>query len=230
MTGTRVKLGKETLAILKNFATLNSNILIHEGNTFQTLTPTKNVMAMATVEEQFPTKFGVWDLNKFLSTVSLFSDPYFEFEDKFVIIGDENGSSVKYHYCDESVLTIPTREINMPESVVSITIDQSTFSELQKASSVLELPDLSVVPSEDGQTILAVVDDRTDPTSNNFSVTLGENTCEKDFVFNFKSDLLRMYPGNYTVNFTETVISEFCNNDLDLTYYIALEASSKYGD
>ena len=230
MTGTRVTLGKETLAILKNFATLNSNILIYEGSKIQTLTPTKNVMAIAMVEEDFPTKFGIWDLNKFLSTVSLFKNPYFEFEDKFVIIGDDYGSSVKYHYCDESVLTVPTKEINMPESVVSISIDQSTFLELQKASSVLQLPDLSVVPSEDGQTILAVVDDRSDPTSNNFSVTLGENTCEQNFMFNFKSDLLRMYPGNYVVNFTETVISEFINSDLDLTYYIALEASSKYGE
>ena len=231
MTTTTVKLGKETLAILKNFAALNSNILINEGNTIKTLTGTKDIMAIAHVEEQFPVKFGIWDLNKFLSTVSLFRDPEFEFEDKYVIIGDPNGSSVKYYYSDQSLLTVPTRDITMPDTVLSVSLSQQTFMELQKASSVLQLPDLTIRPSEDGKSILAVVDDRQDPTSNNYSVNLGDNPCEENFVFNFKSDLLRMYPGDYTVNFTETVISEFVNaSGVDLTYYIALESSSKYGD
>jgi len=229
MTETTVKLGRETLAILKNFATLNSNILINEGNKIQTLTPTKNVMAVAYVQEQFPSRFGIWDLNKFLSTISLFRDPQMEFHEKYVIIGDPSGSSVKYYFSDESLLTVPTKDINMPDTVLSVILSQQIFTELQKASSVLQLPDLTIRPSEDGKNILAVVDDRQDPTSNNYSVDLGVNPCEEDFVFNFKSDLLRMYPGDYTVNFTETVISEFVNANIDLTYYIALESSSKYG-
>ena len=65
-TSTGLKLSQETLGVLKNFASLNSNILVRPGSTLSTVTPVKNVMAEATVEETFDTEFGIWDLNKFL--------------------------------------------------------------------------------------------------------------------------------------------------------------------
>ena len=89
MISEATQLSKETLAVLKNFSSLNSNILVEEGNIIQTITPTKNVMARAVVEEDFSTKFGIWDLSKFLSVVSIFDVPEFTFEDKYVVIGDK---------------------------------------------------------------------------------------------------------------------------------------------
>ena len=56
---TNVKLTKNTQSILKNFSTLNSNILINEGNIIKTMSPQKNVMAQAVVEESFPVDFGI---------------------------------------------------------------------------------------------------------------------------------------------------------------------------
>jgi len=85
-TATTIKLSKKTREILKNFASINSNILVNPGNVITTISPVKNVLAEASVDETFDTQFGVWDLNKFLGTVSLFNDPEFEFHEKFVTI------------------------------------------------------------------------------------------------------------------------------------------------
>lgn len=228
MVSEATKLSKETLAILKNFASLNSNILVEEGNVLQTITPTKNVMARAVVEESFSTQFGIWDLSKFLSVVSMFETPEFTFEDKYVTIGDGKNSSVKYHYSDPSLLTVPTKQVNMPDTALTIQLKHNVFNELTKAASVLQVSDLRICPSEDGSEILGIVHDASDPTSNHYSVALGDNTVDEKYQFDFKINLLRLFPGNYTVDFTETVISQFTHDDLDLTYWVALETSSKF--
>lgn len=228
MVSEATKLSKETLAVLKNFSTLNSNILVEEGNVIETITPTKNVMARAVVDEEFSTKFGIWDLSKFLSVVSMFDSPEFTFDDKYVLIGDGKKSSVKYHYCEPSLLTVPTKQVNMPDTALTIDMTNVMFNELTKASSVLQVQDLRICPSDDGSEILGIVHDVNDPTSNHYSISLGENTVDASYQFDFKINLLRLFPGNYTVDFTETVISKFTHNDFDLTYWIALETSSKF--
>ena len=61
-TQTAITLSNRTLDVLKNFSTINSNILVKPGNVLTTISPIKNVMAEATVEEDFDTEFGIWDL------------------------------------------------------------------------------------------------------------------------------------------------------------------------
>ena len=68
MVMTSTSISQETLSILKNFSQLNSNLLVRPGNVINTVTGAKNVMAQATVQEDFPVEFGIWDLNKFLGT------------------------------------------------------------------------------------------------------------------------------------------------------------------
>jgi len=223
-TATTIKLSKKTLEILKNFASINSNILVNPGNVITTISPVKNVLAEASVDETFDTQFGVWDLNKFLGTVSLFNDPEFEFHEKFVTISGSNGSSVKYFYCEPKLLTTPTKKIQMPSSVVNFKLTQKNFIELQKAASVLQLPDIAV-RSNDGRMELVALD-KNDSSSNSYSVDLGET--EADFEFYFKVENLKLIGGDYSVEITEKIVSKFTHETLNLSYWIALEPDSKY--
>ena len=143
-TATAMKISKKTLEILKNYASINSNILVNPGNIITTISPVKNVLSESTVTEQFETSFGIWDLNKFLGVVSLFTDPEFEFEEKYVKIVGNKGASVKYYYCEPKLLTVPTKKINMPTSAISFTLTQKDFLELQKAASLLQVSDIAV--------------------------------------------------------------------------------------
>lgn len=226
MTTTEITLSKNTLGILKNFASMNSNILVKPGNVIKTITPSKNGMAKAEVEETFDVEFGIWDLNKFLGVISLFSSPSLEFSDKYVTIKGSNGSNVKYYYSEPRLLTVPTKQVNMPTVALSIDMSEKTFADLQKASSVLQLPDLSFT-NNNGK-IDAVVHDINDPTSNSYRVEVGETDDSANFSFNFKMENIRLLPGNYQVNFAKNTVGQFDHETLELSYWFAMENTSTY--
>jgi len=224
-----VKLSKHTLSVLKNFSSLNSNILIRTGNLINTITPAKNVVAQAKVEENFPVEFGVWDLNKFLGTISLFHDPEFCFGEKAVTIKGNNNATVSYYYSEPRLLTTLTKEIKMPETVVHFELSEETFNDIQKAASVLQLPDLCIQSNDEKGTIELVVLEKKSSTTNNYLITVGENPdLNSSFKFYLKVENLKILPGDYSVSVSKNVVSKFENKNCDLIYYIALETDSKH--
>lgn len=228
MVMTSTSISQETLSILKNFSQLNSNLLVRPGNVINTVTGAKNVMAQATVQEDFPVEFGIWDLNKFLGTLSLFDSPTCVFGEKSVKISGEGGRAVTYYYSEPSLLTTINKQVQMPETVIHLSLTQSVFADLQRAASVLQLPDLSFT-SMDGENILAVVRDKKDPTSNDYSVAVGDVLGDTpNFEFNFKIDNLKLLPGDYDVEICESVVSSFTNSNIDVKYWIALETDSTF--
>jgi len=217
MTSTKVKLSKNTLTILKNFSSINSNLLIKPGSTIKTIAPSKSVFAEAIVEEEFPSEVAIWDLGQFLGVVSLFNEPEFEFDDNFVRI-HSNQSSVKYFYSAPSLLTVPSKDINMPKVTHQFVVTQQTFAELMKASSVLQVSDLELT-GEDGIIALSV-SKKNDPSSNSYRVEVGKTS--KEFSYTLQMDDLKLLPGDYTVSLTDTVVSKFSHNNMSLNYYIAV--------
>lgn len=222
----RIKLSETTLSILKNFSGINSNILIKPGNILKTLSPMKNIMAEASIEESFDREIAIWDLNQFLGTISLFSDPEFEFEEKYVNIYGSNGASVRYHYSAPNLVTNVTKSLDMPEVVVNFDLEQRQLQEIQRAASVLGLPDLSVVSNGDQMELLA--SDKKVASSNSFSIDLGALPSSDDFCFNFRVDNLKLIGGDYEVSIAKSVISRFIHKSIDVTYFIALESDSTY--
>jgi hypothetical protein len=220
-----MKLSKETIEILKNFASINSNILVNPGDTITTISPVKNVLAEAKVPESFPIQFGLWDLNKFLGVVSLFQDPEFVFDEKFLTVYNKN-SSVKFFYSEAKLLTAPTKKIQMPEVVVNFELKQKDFSELMKAAAVLQLPDICVRSS--GNKIEMVVLDKKDTTSNSYSIDVGNNINGATFTMYMKAENLKLIPGDYDIGIGQKVVSRFVSKNRYLTYWIALETESSY--
>jgi hypothetical protein len=222
-----VTISKQTLDILKNFASINSGIIVNEGNTLNTLSSTKNILAEAKVNETFPKQFAIWDLNKFLGTVSLFKDPEFVFEDTYITVQGSK-SSVRYYYCDPRLVTSTSKKISMPKPVVQFDLTAKDFSEIIKAASVLQVGQLCVRSSDDGSKIQFAAVDKSDVTSNFYSVDVGDNTSDATFEFIFDVDNLKILPGDYTVAISEKVVSSFSNKNEPLTYWIALNADSTY--
>ena len=227
-TMTPTKISNETLDVLKNFSSINSNILVKEGNVITTISPVKNVMAEATVPESFDQKFGIWDLNKFLGTISLFEDPEYMFEEKCVTISSStNNSSVRYYYSEPSLLTTVNKQINMPEAVVTCSITQNVFNDILKASSVLQVSDIAIRSNSDELEIVAL--DKKDKSSNSYSITLDHLPAGgPEFSFFFKSENLKMLSGDYDVSISDKVVSQFTNINRSLKYWVALESDSYY--
>lgn len=218
-----MKLSKDTIAIIKNFAGINSNLLLKQGNKLSTISSQKNVMADVTVTETFP-DFGIYDLNEFLGAMSLFDDPELEFSDKVCKITQGN-MSIKYYAADASVLTAPTKAITFPEAEINFELSNQMLTMIQRTASVLKASDVSVV-GEDGK-ITLVVGDKKNATGNSFSEPVG--TTDKSFKVNLKVENLKMIPGDYTVSVSSKKISRFkSTTNGDLVYYVAVEADSTF--
>lgn len=226
MTKATTTISKDTLNILKNFSGINSNLYVKPGSKITTMSPTKNIMAEVEVEESFDTEFGIWDLNKLLGVVSLFQDPEFIFDDKYMTITGASGSKVKYFYSDPKLLSYPTKSIKKIDAVVEFDLTSDDFRELSRAGAVLQNPDLCFISDDDA--VLAVVKDLKDPTCNVFSIRVGDNKDQADFSFNFKLENMKMFDGDYHVALSKNVIGQFTHASRPLTYWVAMDATSTY--
>lgn len=217
-----MKLSKETVALFKNFAGINSNLLLKSGNKLSTISAQKNVMSDATVAETFP-DFGIYDLNEFLGAMSLFDDPELDFQDKYVSIS-QGSMKIKFFAADATVLTAPQKAITFPEAEINFNITSQMLNMIQKTASVLRSPDVSIVG--DGKTVTAVVGDKKNATGNSFSEPVG--ATDKTFKVNLKVENLKMLPGDYAVSISSKKISRFKSTTSDLVYYVAVEADSTF--
>jgi hypothetical protein len=218
-----MKLSDKTFSILKNFSSINQSILFKKGNQLRSISVMKNILAEATVTEDFPKDFGIYDLNQFLNGLGLHKNPELDFEnDAYVIIRDGKMKS-KYFFADPNVIiTPPEKEINLPSEDVCFELSTEQLDRLLKASAVYQLPDISAV-GEAG-VVKLVVRDKKNETSNDFSIVVGETNSE--FVFNFKVENIKILPGTYEVVVSQKLLSRFQSKNHDLTYYVAMEPDS----
>jgi hypothetical protein len=217
-----MKLSKETVNLIKNFAGINSNLLLKQGNKLATISGQKNVMADATVTETFP-DFAIYDLNEFLGAMSLFEDPELDFQDKYVSI-KQGSMNIKFFAADASNLTAPQKAITFPEAEINFRMTSSMLDMIKKTSSVLRAADVSIVG--DGSKVVAVVGDKKNASGNSFSEPVGDT--DKTFKVNLKVENLKMLPGDYDVSISSKKISRFKSPNNDLVYYVAVEADSTF--
>ena len=221
-----MKLSDNTLSLLKNFSTINQSILFKKGNRLRTISVMKNILAEATVAEEFPKDYGIYDLGQFLNGLGLHQSPELDFQDDSYVIIKEGRSRSKYFFADPNVIiTPPDKPITLPSEDVTFELSTEQLDKLLKAAAIYQLSDLSVI-GENGVVNILVRDKKND-TSNNFAVTVGET--DATFSFNFKVENIKILPGTYDVVVSQKLLSRFTAKNYDLTYYIALEPDSTFG-
>ena len=225
-----MKLSEHTTSVLKNFASINQNLVIKEGKTISTMSAMKNIVAKAEVDEDFPREIAIYDLNEFLAALSLFTNPVLDFSENYVMITEEGktGNSLKYFYSDPSVVTTPSSEITMPETEVKFSLDSGDLSKVQRAASVIGSPDL--VLEKNGTGSYLTVKDKKNDTANNYSLDV-DAKGNGEYNFFFKVENLKLLPTNYDVNVSSKNISHFKSQAGNaVEYWIALEPESSYSE
>ena len=223
-----MQLNDETLAVLKNFASIQPNVVLNEGNVVKTIAEAKNVMAVATLGQNFDKTVGIYNLDEFLAVLSLVDTPDLNFQDDFVTVKSSAGrSQVKYFYGDPSILTSPAKDIPMPDAEVKFTLDEATFKKVLRAAGALGHEKMTITATEGGVKLTVV--DNTDSTSNAFEIVV-PGTCDStDFTFVMNIANLKLISGDYDVEVSSRLISRFTNKSAEIEYFIALEKSSTYG-
>ena len=221
-----MKLSDQTLTVLKNFAGINNSILVKQGVQLRTISVAKNILAEARIEEEIPRDFAIYDLNQFLNGLSLHQDPEMDFKEESYLTIREGKRRVKYFFADPAVIiSPPEKEITLPSEDAHFQLDSITLEKLLKAAAVYQLPDLSAVGG--AGVVKLVVRDKKNDTSNEFAIVVGET--DKEFVFNFKVENIKIIPGAYDVVISSKLLSEFTNKQYNLKYFIALEPDSTFG-
>ena len=221
-------LSEDTINVLKNFATINPNLVFTPGQKVKTISEAKTIMAHADIVEDMPKEFGVYDLNEFLSVYNLVEQPSLEFEDKSVLINGANNQVVRYFFSETEILTTPQKDIQMPDAELGFTLTDEILNQIRKAAAVLGHTELSL--KGDNGVITASVVDTKDNTSNSFSYELDrDNACVESFNFIVSIPNLKLLPGDYFVSISSKLISNWTNNNYPIEYFVALEKNSSFG-
>ena len=220
-----MKLSETTINLLKNFSTINQSLLFKKGNKLSTISVMKNIMAEATIDEELPKDFGIYDLGQFLNGLGLHNSPELNFEaDNYVVIKEGRMRS-KYFFADPSVIVLPPEKpLTVPTEDATFELSTDQLDKLLKAAAIYQLADLSVVG--EGGVVKVVVRDKKNDTSNDFSIVVGET--ESEFSFNFKVENIKILPGTYDVVVSKKLLSRFTCQNYNLKYYIALEPDSTF--
>ena len=221
-----MKLSSDTINVLKNFSDINENILFKPGKEVHTISGMKNILAKATIGEEIPQEFGIYNLAEFLNVIGTYSSPIIKFNgSQSLVVDDEKDSSpVKYNFSEKSVLNTPEKMIQMPSVDSTFELKNESLQRVMKRVNTLGLPDLAF-KSEDGE-IKLVASDKKDQNSNTASIVIGKSNI--DFIAYLKTENLKFVPDNYTVEISSKKIAHFINKNKPIEYWVALEPDSEF--
>ena len=128
-----MKLSDITLSLLKNFSTINQSILFKQGSKLRTISVMKNIYAEASIGENLPKDFGIYDLNQFLNGLTLHNSPDLDFTNDGHVVIKEGRMRSKYFFADPGVIvTPPDKEIEIPSVDVSFELSTNQLDKLLK--------------------------------------------------------------------------------------------------
>lgn len=225
-----MKLSDKTLNVLKNYATINTGIVIKKGNFLRTISDNRTLCSEVEVDP-FETDFAIYDLNDFLSVLSAMEEPLLHFNEKYVEIEDNaNGGKTKYFYGSDAFIEHPKSPMKDIDVDFSFEITEKQLASFTKMSSILNLEEM-VIKADGSKMTLGVVDS-TNTTSNSYTIEIG-NT-DKVFSIYFRKDNFRMMPQDYQVSiskeFSGTRVAVFTNTTSKMKYLLAIEANSTVGE
>ena len=229
-----MKLTPEFISILKNFASINSNIVFKVDEPIKTISEAKNILAIGPNPDfKYTQDFGIYDLPEFLGAVSIFDEPSLVLAEDYKSVSIKEGSkSIRYFFSSPEFLTHPTKDIQMPTPEVAFTITNDDVSFLRRAASTLGLTDIVVEGTGGADTVSVNVTNSKDPTSNSFQLQINDVETTGDVRFKFVASIadLKMIADDYRVEFSSRFISRFIGQQTQIQYFVGLDnKASTYG-
>ena len=219
-----MRLSSETVALLKNFSSINQSILIRAGKKLRTMSVMKNILVESAIPEEFSRDVAIYDLNQFLNCLSLIEDADVLLEENAIVITDGT-NSIEYRYSDPSVIVAPPeKDLVLPSEDVCVVLTEESLQTVKKAAAVLQIADVALVG--DGNNIFLTVRDKKNSGSNSYRIMVGQT--ESVFQFNLKVENLKVLPGDYDVVISQKNLAKFTSHSRPVTYFIALEPDSTF--
>ena len=218
-----MKLSTNTVEVLKNFASINPNILIRAGDSVSTISAGKNIFAKAKIKETFDREFAIYDLNSFLATLSLADNSEIKFDNGFLQVEIDSGT-MKYYYSDPSVIqAAPDKEIEV-DNYFQFTLTQDALKTIFSTASVSQATMFSVIGN--GSEVTIIVGDPKTPLSNNYEKII--SASNKVFKAHLPIDSLKIMNDTYTVTVSEKKFIYLEGTNSSSRYWLALDKDSEF--
>lgn len=226
---TQLKLSKETIATLANFAGISNSIVVNAGSRISVIKDSKDCIAYADIAETFPKEFGIYDINQFLSAYQLVPEGEIEFDTEFMTISNDH-SQLRYNFSDVEYITKAPAEVKFPyEGAIEFALTQDVIESIKNAADRLRLNSISFVSDAGSDKIYAAAIDEKGQDNNSFKILVGksESIQSNEFNFNLAPNLIKsLIKGDYEVTVSPQGISEF--KGMGIAYYIALSGKSSF--
>ena len=223
-----------TSKLLRNFVGIQNSVLLQPGKQQATVASGKSLFAIAQLPDDWPQETGIYDLNTFLGTLSLFSKPTVAFDtDKGVMVIQAGASKVKYRMSDPStILTPPPDEpgnkLKTDNPGVTFTLSDKSLGQLNKSCAVLGLMSATgqVVIDASGGAVVVRGRDEKNPTAHSFEIEIPE----KEVTFhqpNFTKKLVvkteymaMLLDGGYDISLSDRKYGYFKHQTEPVAYFI----------
>jgi hypothetical protein len=216
-----MQISNETVQVLKNFAMVNSNILIRKGKSLSTISTAKNIFAKADVAEDFPQEVAIYDLNSLLALLTLMENQNIEFGEKSLTI-EKNGGKFEYFYSSPNVIVAaPDKSIDV-DNYYQFKLSAEEVNMITKAAAITGAPTISV-SSREGNVSLTVGDKKND-TSNTYKANIGKS--ENDFDCHMAVENFKIIPDAYSITISKKKVFHFKHETKNIEYFIAMEPDS----
>ena len=218
-----MKLSDKTLTLLKNFSGINQSILFKEGNSLRTISVMKNILAEATIEEELPKDFGIYDLNQFLGNITTMNSPDLSFAETNVKMNDGEVELVYYSCSPNLIVSPPDKELVMKKIDFEFSLTSKLLEKLLKLAAMNSFPNLSII-GKNGK-LNANCHDVKNDTSNSLRTNLSLGDYDgSDFIATFKVENIKVIPDDYDIDVTLAGFAKFTSKNRKLKYFIALES------
>lgn len=220
-----MQFSENTLTILRNYATINDGLYFKEGNVLRTINAGgKTLMAEAIIDEHIPSNFGIHELSKLLSIISLHKNsPELTLKGNDLLIQSQDGrSKITYRTCAADMIkSAPDKKLDLPTEDISFLLTEADFNWIMKSTAVLGSPNISV-SGHSGKLFVGGFDSVDDSAHTDNLEVDSYNGPDARFVF--KTENWKMIPGTYKVTISSKGVGRFENTARKLTYWVALEA------
>lgn len=225
-----MKLSDNTIKVLKNFGNINSGIFLKKGKTLSTVSAHKNILAKATIPDEISKEFGIYDLNEFLSVISLYkNDLDVDFDSKDLVISGLKGrSKTTYRTCEQTmIVSPPEKDLQMPDAEISISLSESDFKWILDTANVLGSPQITI--QSDGTTCKVVTLDVSNDGAHTQSLELDAEGSGNKYRMIFKTEnIQKVLSGPYDLKVSSKGIAHFKNTKFPIEYFITTEVGSTF--
>ena len=197
-----MKFSRDTIAVLKNFTSIYSGIMLKPGNTILTRSVTGASYGEAEINDTIDFEAAIYDLNGFLSILGLVTDQaeVSLADDASNIIIKDQRSTIHWPAADPSTIVFPAKKIPFPVAKVIFDLKGSDLQQLLRVAGGLSL-DTFAITNKDGKIVIHGYNQLEDKELARplYSLVCGDYDGDAAFKFIINKLNMKMIPADYRV-------------------------------